>query len=242
MKFLDGRAHKERSQPKFRQKWGLLEKKKDYVQRAKDYHKKERRIKRLKLKAALKNPDEFYFKMEKLETEDGIHKRVVEEKKYTQEELTEMKTQDLGYVITKTNMETNKIEKLQSRLHLLSAKKPNTHTIFIDNEKEAAKFSAAKYFNTDPTLVGRQFNRPKLEQLSDPGFFSHTQTPNTKTPLRVLEKEKEKSYKELTERMERKQKLEKMRDKLIQDKNKLADGKKRKLKPGVVEVKRQRKK
>ena len=57
------REHQERSQPASRQKFGLLEKHKDYVQRAKNFNEKERRIKSLKLKAALRNPDEFYYKM-----------------------------------------------------------------------------------------------------------------------------------------------------------------------------------
>ena len=58
------KTHKERSQPGERRKFGLLEKKKDYVLRARDFHKKEDAIKVLKTKAAYKNPDEFYFGMQ----------------------------------------------------------------------------------------------------------------------------------------------------------------------------------
>ena len=57
------RAHKERSQPSNRARYGLLEKKKDYKLRALDYHRKEEKIKKLKQAAAMRNPDEFYFKM-----------------------------------------------------------------------------------------------------------------------------------------------------------------------------------
>ena len=54
---------KERSQPARRQKLGLLEKHKDYVVRARNFHAKEDRIKALQAKAEMRNPDEFYFKM-----------------------------------------------------------------------------------------------------------------------------------------------------------------------------------
>ena len=57
------KTHKERAQPSFRARYGLLEKKKDYKLRAIDYHRKEDKLKKLKTAAALKNPDEFYFKM-----------------------------------------------------------------------------------------------------------------------------------------------------------------------------------
>lgn len=62
------RIHKERAQPKTRQKFGLLEKKKDWLQRAKDYHRKQDRIAALKRKTEFRNPDEFYFKMNKAQT------------------------------------------------------------------------------------------------------------------------------------------------------------------------------
>ena len=57
------RNHKERSQPVYRQKLGFLEKHKDYVQRAKDYHSKQDRLKKLREKAEFRNKDEFYFGM-----------------------------------------------------------------------------------------------------------------------------------------------------------------------------------
>ena len=60
---LHRRNHKERSQLAHRAKFGILEKHKDYVLRARDYHSKRERIKTLRRKAADRNKDEFYFGM-----------------------------------------------------------------------------------------------------------------------------------------------------------------------------------
>jgi U3 small nucleolar RNA-associated protein 11 len=60
---LHRRAHKERSQLAHRSKLGILEKHKDYVLRARDYHAKQDRLNRLRQKAAERNKDEFYFSM-----------------------------------------------------------------------------------------------------------------------------------------------------------------------------------
>lgn len=65
------REHYERSQPAARSKFGLLEKHKDYVARARNYHDKEKRIGFLKRKAANRNPDEFYHKMQSSSTRVG---------------------------------------------------------------------------------------------------------------------------------------------------------------------------
>ncbi len=65
------REHRERAQPNYRSNMGLLEKHKDYVVRAKDYHSKQDRLKTLKRKAEERNPDEFYFKMNKTKTKVG---------------------------------------------------------------------------------------------------------------------------------------------------------------------------
>ena len=65
---LHRRNHKERSQLAHRSKLGILEKHKDYVQRARDYHSKQDRLNHLRQKAAERNQDEFYFSMVKEKT------------------------------------------------------------------------------------------------------------------------------------------------------------------------------
>ena len=70
-------THKERSQPQNRSDLGLLEKKKDYKLRAKDYHLKEEQLKAMKSKASLRNPDEFYFGMNRSTVVDGTHKKQI---------------------------------------------------------------------------------------------------------------------------------------------------------------------
>ena len=65
---LHRRNHKERGQLAHRSKLGILEKHKDYVLRARDYHSKQDRLTRLRQKAAERNKDEFYFSMTKQRT------------------------------------------------------------------------------------------------------------------------------------------------------------------------------
>jgi len=65
---LHRKNHKERSQLLHRQRFGILEKHKDYVLRARDYHSKQDRVKRLRQKAAERNKDEFYFGMNRERT------------------------------------------------------------------------------------------------------------------------------------------------------------------------------
>ncbi|KAL2327732.1 hypothetical protein Fmac_021159 [Flemingia macrophylla] len=56
---------------------------------------------RLGEKIANKNQDEFYFKMVRTKIIDGVHQQLSEANKYTEEELTLMKTQDIGYILQK---------------------------------------------------------------------------------------------------------------------------------------------
>ena len=126
------RTHKERSQPAERRKFGLLEKKKDYVLRARDFHKKEEALKVLRKKAANRNPDEFYFAMQKQRTVDGVHNANQDESnKYTQDELHLMKTQDVKYVAMKASMEAKKVEKLIKKADEVMTDKVRARSIRI---------------------------------------------------------------------------------------------------------------
>ena len=59
-----------------------------------------------------------------------------------------------------------RIERLKSSLHMLSAEPVNTHTVFVDDADEVEAFDPAAYFDTDPALVTRAFNRPRTADLA----------------------------------------------------------------------------
>ena len=108
------RNHKERAQPLGREKWGILEKHKDYALRAKDHKDKQKRLKILKEKAALANPDEFSFKMLSSKTRDGQRIGDRGNQALSMDVVRLLKTQDVGYVRTmlqKTRKEREKLER-----------------------------------------------------------------------------------------------------------------------------------
>jgi U3 small nucleolar RNA-associated protein 11 len=107
------RNHKERAQPLGREKWGLLEKHKDYSLRAKDHKEKQKRLKVLREKAALANPDEFSFKMMSSRTKNGQRIADRGNTALSMDVVRLLKTQDAGYVKTmlqKTRKERDKLE------------------------------------------------------------------------------------------------------------------------------------
>jgi U3 small nucleolar RNA-associated protein 11 len=91
------RNHKERGQLAGREKFGLLEKKKDYLLRAKDFHRKEKRLKAMREKALFRNPDEFYFKMINTQTKNGVHIQKRNEE-LPDDMIQLMKSQDKTYI------------------------------------------------------------------------------------------------------------------------------------------------
>ncbi|KAF7113505.1 hypothetical protein RHSIM_RhsimUnG0117400 [Rhododendron simsii] len=124
-----------------RRKFGLLEKHKDYLVRAKAYHKKQDALQKLKEKAAFRNPDEFYFKMINTKTVNGVHKPGSQANKYTEEELMVMKTQDIGYVLQKLQSEKKKIEKLTAVLQSTDSQLPSKHVYYAEYRVTSLKMA-----------------------------------------------------------------------------------------------------
>ena len=133
------RTHRERSQPAHRKTFGLLEKHKDYVVRAKDFNKKKRIVKQLRTIADEKNPDEYYRGMIKSSIVEGKH-TTVRDNSLSAEALKLMKTQDANYLQVKLQAEKQKIAKLQNVLHDTRHEKINTHTVFVDSDSEVETF------------------------------------------------------------------------------------------------------
>ncbi|KAI3471732.1 hypothetical protein Pfo_029737 [Paulownia fortunei] len=202
------RAHKERAQPHSRRKFGLLEKHKDYVERARAYHQKEQALQKLKEKAAFRNPDEFYFKMIKTKTVRGVHKLESEANKYTTEELMLMKTQDIGYILQKLQTEKKKIEKLSGMLHCLDNHSSSKHVYYADDRDEA-----------------REIRAKVSEDRGNPAFEDLPKDIKRKTAA---------SYRELEARKSRVKELEKIYMDMAMQQELQKKGRKRKLREDEI--------
>ncbi|KAK3815282.1 MAG: small-subunit processome [Benniella sp.] len=242
------RNHKERSQPLARQKHGLLEKKKDYIARARDYHSKQDRLKAMREKAAFRNPDEFYFKMINTRTKEGVH-LTERNQKFSHDFLKLLSTQDLNYVTTQRDIGRKRIDRMQQGLILLdddtrdngeededmdltgapssskSVPKPKNHIVFVDNEDEVKNFDVAKHFDTAPELIHRKFNRPRMEQLKQEQTVSHL----SKAEIKAAAKERERSLTELASRMQREETMAKLEQEMTLRKNLMLKGRKKKI-------------
>ncbi|XP_044259171.1 probable U3 small nucleolar RNA-associated protein 11 [Tribolium madens] len=187
------KSHKERHQPEERKHLGLLEKKKDYVKRAKDFNEKKETLKLLRKRALNKNPDEFYHHMINSKTENGMHFEKETEDEDTPEQIRLMRSQDLKYITTKRTQELKKIEKLQAQLHLASVDHDvkNKHIYFTKNiDKE-------------------ELTKKKLEQLSK------KELPDVNLDdLAEATKKKKHLYNELAKRINREKELSVIQQKI----------------------------
>ncbi|KAH3678562.1 hypothetical protein WICMUC_001371 [Wickerhamomyces mucosus] len=219
---IQKKQHRERSQPGERARFGLLEKKKDYQLRSKDYHKKQAVLKTLKNKIATRNPDEYYHAMVNKKTDDRgilISERDAEVLSTGQVKL--LKTQDLNYIKNLKNQENSKIDRLQNELLFKSQGK---HTVFVNDVKEKKDFDVAKHFDTDIKLINKKENRLKLNQLID-----------NKTPiideeiLESIEKKKVKKFKNLQSHLNRSNELNEIEERMNIQKNGMENGNKFKI-------------
>ncbi|KAJ4366133.1 hypothetical protein N0V83_007768 [Neocucurbitaria cava] len=161
------RNHKERAQPVERQKWGLLEKRKDYKLRAADHREKKAKLKILSQKARDRNPDEFSFKMMSSKV-DKQGKKVADRgnEALSVEVVKLLKTQDAGYIRTMLQMARKEREQLEQRLILeeqgeVKAYKDeeksrrSQHRVFVDNEEEQEEFDPDAWFGHGQEMPGR---------------------------------------------------------------------------------------
>lgn len=231
---IQKKQHRERAQPQERKKFGLLQKKKDYKLRAKDYHDKQERLKILREKAKSKNPDEYYHSMTKKKTDDkGI---LIAEREFSEslsvDEVKLLKTQDVNYVKTKRLNELKQIEKLEKEINFDSN---SQHTVFLEDKEKFQEFDPSKHFNTDKRLVDRKENRLKLDQLES--------QPIAKEQLEAyqekLNEKKIKKLRLLKTRMQRAKQLERIEEKMNQQRELMKKGSKKKLvdKEGKVSFK-----
>ena len=209
--------HRERSQPEERRHLGRLQKKVDYKKRSADFHKKVDRLRRLKQHAANKNPDEFYHKMISTKLRDGVHVNDQTVDTSTPEQDLIEKSQSHSYVVSKLTSESRKIDRLKNQLQFLdndltsgSLRPLSKHIVFVEDNEAVEEFEATSYFNTAERLIGRSFNRPKLDQLKSLVFDQASTTSVS---------QKMKSYRELEGRISRKKKLAVMESKMQQKKN-----------------------
>ncbi|CAH0485403.1 unnamed protein product [Peronospora farinosa] len=222
------REHKERGQLHERRKLGLLEKHKDYVKRARDYNQKQKRLTTLRLKAALRNPDEFNRRMAITRTEDGVHVSTHNHmKQLDTESLRTLKTQDLAYLHMKRAMDLRKAEKLNRGLHFVDAPKSNKHIVFVDHQQEVDTFDVAQHFDTAPELVDRAFNRIRKRDLETAELPDFAINRKQKYNMQV---EKDAMYRELRDRLARAKKIGLMSTKLDLERKVQAKGKKMKVK------------
>ncbi|PSS08530.1 hypothetical protein M430DRAFT_53923 [Amorphotheca resinae ATCC 22711] len=134
------RNHRERGQPEERQKWGLLEKHKDYSARARDFNQKKAKLKQLRQKVLEKNPDEFYFGMMSRKgpstgkNSDGTVAGDRGNVALSQDAVRLYKTQDLGYIRTMRNKTAKEVAELEQRV--VGIKGEGRKIVFVDDEVE----------------------------------------------------------------------------------------------------------
>ncbi|KAF2233850.1 U3 small nucleolar RNA-associated protein 11 [Viridothelium virens] len=179
------RNHKERAQPIEREKHGLLEKHKDYSLRAADFASKKRRLRALRQKAAMRNPDEFSFAMLSSRT-DGRGVRIADRgnRPLSQDVVKLLKTQDIGYVRTMLQKTRKERERAEQEVQILEGgegdkelrvlrnlggpggKGKGTHTVFVGSKDQQLDFRAEEWFGTDKKGLKRSWNRGKREEVA----------------------------------------------------------------------------
>ncbi|KAE8379937.1 small-subunit processome [Aspergillus bertholletiae] len=167
------RNHRERGQLEGREKWGILEKHKDYSLRAKDYNQKKAKLKRLEEKARDRNPDEFAFGMMSAHSQKaGKHGAAARQSAagLSHDAIKLLKTQDAGYLRTTGERVRRQMDKLEQEIQLqegmvqsLVGKKQKKKKASVRDEDDEDGFD----FDFDEESESESEARPKKTVFAD---------------------------------------------------------------------------
>ncbi|XPT03027.1 hypothetical protein M3J09_012130 [Ascochyta lentis] len=202
------RNHKERAQPAEREKWGLLEKRKDYKLRAADHRQKKAKLKLLSEKARDRNPDEFSFKMMSSSV-DSKGRKVADRgnEALSMDVVKLLKTQDAAYIRTMLQQVRRERQKLEERLVLEEQgevralkdggdARSGKHRVFVEREEEQDEFDAETWFGKGKALPSA--STPQLPaEWEDASEEEDEQQPQKKTLSAKKQKEQEEAAKKL---------------------------------------------
>lgn len=223
------KQHRERSQLTSRSRYGFLEKHKDYVKRAQDFHRKQSTLKVLREKAKERNPDEYYHAMHSRKTDAKgllISSRHgdEEDESLSMDQVKLLKTQDSNYVRTLRQIELKKLEKGAKQLMFKSS---GNHTIFVDFREKMNEFTPEKFFNTTSEMVNRSENRLTKDQLAQD--ISNNRNASSIMPKESLDKKKLKKFKQVKQHLQRETQLKQVQQRMDAQRELLKKGSKKKI-------------
>lgn len=225
------RQHRERSQTNARARLGFLEKHKDYVKRAQDYHKKQNTLKVLKTRAKERNPDEYYFGMNtrKLDAKGLLvtsRRAADEDETLSMDQVKLLKTQDSNYVRTMRQQELSQLERKTKALMFQAS---GRHTVFAETRDERDNFDAEEYFHTTKEMLGRRENRLTNDQLTANLTAASVEAADAIMPKASLDKKKVKKFKLVKEHIEREKKLKEVQRRMDMQREVMKKGSKKKV-------------
>ncbi|CCD24590.1 rRNA-processing protein UTP11 NDAI_0D02760 [Naumovozyma dairenensis CBS 421] len=228
------KQHRERSQLNSRSRLGFLEKHKDYVKRAQDYHRKENTLKILRSKVKERNPDEYYHAMHSRRVDaKGLlvtsRRGEDEDESLSTDQVKLLKTQDSNYVRTLRQVELKKLEN-KSKTLMFSAS--GNHTVFVDNRDDFKSFNAEEHFGTTTELLTRNENRLTKEQLIHSALMNpsgNIASSSAIMPRESLNKKKLKKFKIVKQHLERENQLKEVQSRMDMQREVMKKGSKKKI-------------
>ncbi|KAL3234851.1 hypothetical protein RNJ44_02639 [Nakaseomyces bracarensis] len=227
---IQKKQHRERSQVAGRTRLGFLEKHKDYVKRAQDYHKKQNALKVLRSKAKDRNPDEYYHAMNSRKVDNKgllIKSRYAddEDPSLTMDQVKLLKTQDSNYIRT---LRQNELNKLKRKTQEVGFKAQSQHTVFVDDQEAMREFKPEDYFNTTKEFLNRRENRLTKDQLTSQEL--NVADPDTLLmPKESLDKKRLKKIKLVQQHKEREQQLREIQQRMDNQRERMKKGSKKKI-------------